>query len=158
MGEKPRHRFDGALAQAFTLPEKPLLEGGCLDRKALEQLSLIERHSRRQGGRGAFAHQVFEPESVHLDARRLEADCVFDRPERLGLDRGQGLAKAVEGLTQVRLCLAIGAVAPEQGGQFVAGMRAARRTGQIAQKRPRLPGAEGDSRARFRTCDRQTPE
>jgi len=117
-----------------------------------------ERHSRRQGGRGAFGHQVVESKSIDLDPRWLQGDRVSDRPECLGLERSQRPAKTVESLTQIRLRLAVGAVAPEQGGKFVARMRAAWRTGQIGQKRSSLPGPEGDDSARFKVGDFQAPE
>jgi hypothetical protein len=130
VGEQPSQRLEGQLAQPLPLGREPLLEGGCGDGEALEEVPSIELGGLLERLRGALAHEPLEREDVDIERRAVQRHRVFPNSKAEG-GRGERGAKDEKHLAEIGARLVVVDLGPQQGGQLVAWVGLAGVAGEV---------------------------
>ena len=164
LGQEPRERLQGQLAQPQPLGEQPLLEGRLLQREPLEEVAPVEGDRLLEGLPGAPGHPLLERPHVHGHDGGLERHGLAHQPERLGIP--QDLPEREQGLAQAGPGLRLSHVPPEERGELVARVGLTEREGQVGQQRLGLldrdderlvgvePGAKATEKGQAQSCHR----
>ena len=164
LGEEPRERLQGELAQPQPLGEQPLLEGRLLQREPLEEVALVEGNRLLEGFPGAPGYTLLEGPHIRGHEGGLERDSLAHQPEGLGIsqdppERVQGLAEAGPGLRLLH-------IPPQERSELVARVSLTEWEGQVGQQRLGLldrdderlvgiePGAKATEKGQAQSCHR----
>jgi len=138
----PNYADVGAmLAKALPLPLQPFLEWRLLHPDALEEIALVQRGGRLQGGHRAFRDQPFEPDNIDVEASPLErhVPLVGDQ-DRVGPEHA---AQRHERLAQALTRVLVTRAWPQQSRELVARVAAPGRHRQVGEQRLSLVVREG---------------
>jgi hypothetical protein len=104
-------------------------------------MAAVEGNGLVEGVR--FRRQARKLDGVHLDPRRLERHRLPAGAQRVEASLPKCLTDPGQGLLQAVARLRLGAIAPQQAGEPLAGLRPPGRQRQIGKQQPVLAGRQG---------------
>src|SRR5262249_43775607 len=113
-----------------------------------QEIALIQTYRAFEGIRRSLRHELLEEDGVYINPGEAQDDGVAVDLQAGRVHPGKRSAKGEQGLAKPTARLALGQMAPEQDGEWVAGMDPGGGHCKIRKQRLSMAGSQGEGGAR----------